>query len=359
MPVSRPQTLPSKHASLAGARKSIAAPGDVVISAVGRRQVGRREVLAMLGVAPVAALAGPGAARAQQGGLRKVGVLMYYADGDPEGKDRLATLRDRLEKLGWNDGRNVAIEARWTAGRADGMLVFPTELVTQPVDVIVAASTPLLGVLKKLTSTIPIVFTQVADPAGSGFVTNYARPGGNITGFTDFDPAVAGKWLEILKEAAPRVSHVMVLFDPEQANHKRFLDVIESSAPSFQVQIAVVTAHNRDEIEEALAKTAGQEDTGLIVLPGPLYNTQRAAIVAAAARHRVRRCIRSNITSPTAASYTTAPISSRNGKGPPATSTASSRARSRPTCRCRRRPNTSWSSISKPPRRSALPCRRR
>jgi putative ABC transport system substrate-binding protein len=225
--------------------------------------------------------------------------------------------------------------------------------------VIVAASTPLLGVWKKLTSTIPIVFTQVADPAGSGFVTNYARPGGNITGFTDFDPAVAGKWLEILKEAAPGVSHVVVLFDREQANHKRFLDVIKSAAPSFQVQIAEVTAHNRDEIDEALAKTAGQGDTGLTVLPGPLYNTQRAAIVAAAARHRMPAVypFKYYVTDGGLLYYGTNQLAQWEGAA--GYVGASSRARSRAICRCRRRPNTSWSSISRPPRRSASPCRGR
>jgi putative ABC transport system substrate-binding protein len=245
----------------------------------------RREVITLLGGT---ALAWPLAARAQQGErLRRIGVLMSYAEGDPEGKDRFAALHDQLGKLGWADGRNVAIETRWTAGHANLMLVFATELVTQPVDVIVAQSTPVLGVVKQLTNTIPVVFTQVADPAGSGFVSNYARPGGNITGFTDYDPAIAGKWLEILKEAVPRTNRVTVFFDPDQVNHQRFLRVIESSAPALKMQVSVATVHNRIEIEQAIANAAGQSDGALIVLPGPLHNTQRASIIEAAARYRL------------------------------------------------------------------------
>ena len=245
----------------------------------------RREVIALLG----GVTAGwPLAAPAQQGEeVHKIGVLMNYAEGDPEGKGRFAALRDGLTKLGWADGRNVAIETRWAAGQANLMLVFATELVTQPVDVIVAQSTPVLGVVKQLTSTIPVVFTQVADPTGSGFVTNYARPGGNITGFTDYDPAIAGKWLEILKEAAPRINRVTVFFDPDQVNHQRFLRIIESSAPTLKVQVSVATVRNRAEIEQAIANAAGQSDGALIVLPGPLHNTQRASIIEAAARYRL------------------------------------------------------------------------
>src|SRR5215469_8385270 len=129
---------------------------------------------------------------------------------------------------------------------------------------------------------IPIVFTQVADPVGSGFVSNYAQPNGNITGFADFDPSVGGKWLEVLKEAAPRIDHVTVFSDPDQINHERFLRAIEAAAPRLKPQIAVVTARSRAEIEQVIANVARQADGGVIVLPGPLYNVQRASIIEAA-----------------------------------------------------------------------------
>jgi putative ABC transport system substrate-binding protein len=238
------------------------------------------------GIAALAA-AWPLAARAQQSTVRRVGVLMNFAKDDPEGAARFAALRDRLGTLGWADGSNVLIEARWAAGRTDLMLTYASQLVSAPVDVIVAQSTPVTTILKKLTDTIPIVFTQVADPIGSGFVSNYAQPDGNITGFTDIDPPIAGKWLEVLKEAAPRINHVTVFSDPDQINHQRFLRAIDAAAPLLKVEVAVVTARGRAEIEDAIANMAVQADGGLIVLPGPLYNTQRASIIEAAGRHRV------------------------------------------------------------------------
>ena len=236
------------------------------------------------GIAALAA-AWPIAARAQH--MRRIGVLINYAEDDPEGAARLAALRDRLGTLGWTDGGNVQIEARWPAGRADLMLTYAGQLVSQPADVIVAQTTLVMTILKKLTDTIPIVFTQVADPAGSGFVSNYARPGGNITGFTDFDPPVAGKWLQVLKEAASQIDHVTVFSDPDQINHQRFLRAIETTAAPLKTPVSVVTVRSRAEIERAIRSMAGQADGGLIVLPGPLYNIQRASIIEAAARYRV------------------------------------------------------------------------
>ena len=144
-----------------------------------------------------------------------------------------------------------------------------------------------MTVLKKLTDTIPIVFTQVADPVGSGFVSNYTQPDGNITGFTDADPSVAGKWLEVLKEAAPRIDHVAVFWDPDQINHQRFLRVIEAAASLLKAQVAVVMARSRAEIEQVIANMAGQADGGLIVLPSPFYATLRASIIEVAGRYRV------------------------------------------------------------------------
>jgi putative ABC transport system substrate-binding protein len=244
----------------------------------------RREFIAVIGTASAT---WPLAAGAQHSTVRRVGVLMYYAEDDAEGAARFAALRDRLGTLGWANGRNAQIEARWAAGRPDLTLAYASQLVSQPADVIVAASTPVVTILKKLTDTIPIVFTQVADPVGSGFVSNYAKPDGNITGFADFDPSVAGKWLEVLKEAAPRIDHVTVFSDPDQINHERFLRTIQAAAPPLKAQIAVVTARSRAEIEQVIANVARQADGGVIVLPGPLYNIQRASIIEAAARYRV------------------------------------------------------------------------
>ena len=163
------------------------------------------------------------------------------------------------------------------------MLTYAAQLVSQPADIIVVNSTPLLAVLKRLTSTIPIVFTQVADPVGSGFVSNYARPGGNITGFTDFDTSIAEKWVEVLKEVVPSVNRMTVLLDPDQLNHRLFLRSIQSAAPALKVQISVAEVHNRAEIGQAISSLAGQAGSGLIVLPGPLDNTQRDLIIQSTA----------------------------------------------------------------------------
>jgi putative ABC transport system substrate-binding protein len=245
----------------------------------------RRHFITLLGGA---AAAWPLAARAQERDhVRRIGVLMNYAEIDPEGQARFSALRGQLQKLGRAVGSNIRIEIRWAAGKADLMQAYATELVGLPAEVLVVNSTPLLSVLKPVTRTIPIVFTQVADPIGSGFVSSYARPGGNITGFTDFDTSVAGKWMEVLKEAAPFVDRVTVLRDPEQANHPAFLRVIEAAASSLKMEVSAAAVRDRGEIEQAMAALAGQMDRGLVVLPGPVNNTLRSSIIQTAARHHL------------------------------------------------------------------------
>ena len=193
----------------------------------------RRGFLGGLGGAVVAwSVAARGQERVR---VRKIGVILVYAEADPEGQVRLSALRDRLRKLGWIEGSNIQVDVRWAAGKSERMRADAVEFVSRPVEVIVANSTPLTGMLRSLTQTIPIVFTQVADPVSSGLVTNYARPTGNITGFTDFDTSIAGKWIEILKQAAPLVSQVTVLVDPKQSNHHVFLNVIETTAASLKI----------------------------------------------------------------------------------------------------------------------------
>ncbi len=219
--------------------------------------------------------------------MRRIGVIMVYAEADPEGHARLSALRDKLKKLGWTEGSNIQINVRWAAGQSDRMRADALEFVGMPLDVIVANSTPLIGILKSLTQTIPIIFAQVADPIVSGYVTSYARPTGNITGFTDFDTSIGGKWLEILREAAPLVSRVTVLADPKQQNHQAFLNVIEATAGLLKTQIFASAVSDRDEIEQTITALAGQTDRGLIVLPGPVNNTRRDSIIRLAAQYRL------------------------------------------------------------------------
>jgi putative tryptophan/tyrosine transport system substrate-binding protein len=182
--------------------------------------IGRRKFLATLGGA---AAAWPLAARAQQPDrVPRIGVLMSYAQTDREGQARVAVFLDTFQKLGWSDGRNIRIDYRWGAGDADRSKALAAELVRSAPDVIVAMANPTLAELRRLTSTIPIVFAQVSDPVGSGIVAGLARPGGNITGFQNFEPAMGGKWLGVLKEAVPNMTRAVVLFGSNSASNVAF-----------------------------------------------------------------------------------------------------------------------------------------
>jgi putative ABC transport system substrate-binding protein len=244
----------------------------------------RRDVIRLFGGGAM----WPLAARAQERErMRRLGAIMNYAEVDPEGQARFSALRQQLRKLGWTEGGNLQIEVRWAGGRPDLLRAYASELVGLPVDVLVANSTPSLTVLKQVTRTIPIVFTQIADPIVGGFVNSYAHPDGNMTGFTDFDPSIAGKWIELIKEAAPSVNRVTVLMNPDQTNHQAFLRVIESATASLKLQMSAVATHNRADIEQAITALSGEADRGLVVLPGPVHNTQRQSIIALATRYRL------------------------------------------------------------------------
>ena len=172
----------------------------------------RREFITVLG----GAVAWPLAARAQQSGVRRIGVLMGVAD-DPETKGWLAAFHDRLEQLGWKTGRNLQFDERWTAGDPERNRRFAAELIGMRPDVVFAFSSIAVEALQHESRSVPIIFTAISDPVGSGFVQSLARPGGNATGFTNFVPTMAAKWLEVLKEIAPQVQHVVLLFNPRTA----------------------------------------------------------------------------------------------------------------------------------------------
>jgi len=218
---------------------------------------------------------------------RKLGVILNYVEGDPEGQARLDALNQQLAQRGWRGERDLQVNVRWAAGQPRLMREHAAEFVRQLVDVMVVNSTPLLTVVMELTNAVPVVFTQVADPVASGFLTNYSRPGANITGFTDFDVLIAGKWVELLKAAAPRVEKILVLLDPEQKNHAAFLHAAELAAAAAKLQLSRAEVHDRDGIERAIAALSGQSDGGLLVLPGPLANTQRGVIIQLANRLRL------------------------------------------------------------------------
>jgi putative tryptophan/tyrosine transport system substrate-binding protein len=244
----------------------------------------RRAFITLLG----GAATWPLAVRAQQPErIRRIGVLMLYAQTDREGQARSAALLDTLQRLGWTDGRNVRIEYRWSAGDIGREKASAAELVRSTPDVIVVSGWTGLAELKRLTSTIPIVFTQVSDPVGSGLVASLARPAANISGFQNFEPAMGGKWVGVLKEAAPNMRRAAVLFGSDSAATVAMLHAAEAAAPSLDVQVTAVDVSGGDDIERAIATFASQPDGGLIVTPHSNLPANRASIILLAARHRL------------------------------------------------------------------------
>jgi putative ABC transport system substrate-binding protein len=246
----------------------------------------RRDFMTFLGGA---ALAWPLPLNAQQPErMRRIGVMMINAESDPEGQTRISVLRRGLQELGWIEGRNVRIDYRWAAGEPDHAQTYATELVTLAPDVILANGTPALKALHRATSSIPVVFVVVVDPVGAGYVQSLARPGGNITGFSTFEPEIGSKWVELLKEVAPDLRRVAGILDPAFRSYAAVWGEIESLAPRSGLEVTeVVFREADDDIESAVAAFARQPGGGLIVLPTAINNISRDRIVALAARHRL------------------------------------------------------------------------
>jgi putative ABC transport system substrate-binding protein len=242
----------------------------------------RREFLALLGST---AVVWPLTARAQQQDLmRRIGVLMTLADTDSEGQLRVSAFRQELQKLGWIEGRNIQFEYRWAAGDAQRLRAYAQELVGIAPAVMLAGNNTALTALQEVNRTVPIVFAQVADPAGSGFVASLARPGGHVTGFALYEPAIAVKWLELLKEIAPSISRVAIIYDPSDFNSKHIQE-IEAVIASFGVQLSSFIIRSVSDIERAIDGFAIQPHGGLIILPGPFTVVHRDLIINLAIRH--------------------------------------------------------------------------
>ena len=245
----------------------------------------RRDFITLLGMA---ALARPLKARAQQGGgMRRIGVLFGLTESDPETRDRMEALREGLEKLGWTPGRNIEMDYRFGGGDGERLRAHAAELVRRKPDVLMASATTALAALRQATSELPIVFAQVTDPVGAGIVASLARPGGNITGFTQHEYSLGVKWLELLKELAPRVKRVAVIYDADNPAAAGYLATITSSAATFQAQLTSFAVRDTAEIERAIGATAADADAGIIVLPGSAPSARRDRIIALAAQHRL------------------------------------------------------------------------
>jgi putative ABC transport system substrate-binding protein len=246
----------------------------------------RREVIALLGGVAAAALR-PRTARAQQDGrTRRVGVLMNLAADDTAGRERFAAIVLGLREAGWVDGRNIQIDARWTAGDPERFRTYAAELVALAPDVILAATTPAVTALRQASRTVPIVFVGVVDPVGSGMVASLARPGGNATGFVIFEYALATKWLELLKEIAPEVKRAAVLRDPTLAAGIGQFAAIQA-AGSTGIELSAIDLRDANEIERAVAAFAGDMNGGLIVTASEFGANHPDLIAAIAARYKL------------------------------------------------------------------------
>jgi ABC-type uncharacterized transport system substrate-binding protein len=246
--------------------------------------VKRRDFITLLGGAVAA---WPLAARAQQGErMRRIGVLWYLGADDAEGQARLAALAQALKQLGWSEGGNLRIETRWAT--ADDIRRHAAELAALAPDVLVAATgTATVAALQQATRTVPIVFVTVVDPVGAGFVTSLAHPGGNATGFTVYEYSMSGKWLELLKEIAPRVTRAAVLRDPAVASGIGQFGAVRIVAPSLGVEVSPVDVRDAGEIERAVTAFARESDGGLIVTGSAAAIVHRELIARLAARNRL------------------------------------------------------------------------
>lgn len=238
------------------------------------------------------ALAGIGAAAATwsamahaQGTTRRIGVLMSYREGDDEGRSRLTAFRDSLREAGWVESRNLSLDVRWLAGDSERAAREARALVAQAPDVLLVNGTPGLAALRTLTRTIPIVFVVVTNPVGAGFVESLARPGGNITGFSSFEPEIGGKWLESLKTMTPQLTRVGVLHDPEAAGFLTLLRGTEAAAARFALHVQLIHARNPAEIQTGIERFASGGGGALVVLPNPINSVERRSIFALAERH--------------------------------------------------------------------------
>jgi putative ABC transport system substrate-binding protein len=246
----------------------------------------RREFITLLGGAAVAWSV---AAHAQQTErVRRIGVLTSSAESDQEGQSSVAAFREVLRKLGWMEGRNSEIDIRWAAADVELMKRFAKELVTLQPDLILTSSTPATAAMLQQTRTIPIIFVLVADPVGSGFVASLPRPGGNATGFTPIVGSLGGKWVELLKEIAPRVARVTLLFNPPTATFvEGYLNPFKAAATSLGAEAIVAPVNDMPGVESLVTAEAREPSSGLVVIPDAFTVGHRAEITALAARYHV------------------------------------------------------------------------
>ena len=247
----------------------------------------RRNFITLLGSTMVT---GALTAHAQQsGGMRRIGVLMSYPETDRDAQAFLAAFREGLQKLGWVEGRNVQLDTRWTsADDVERMQRFAKELVALQPDLLLGHTTTASVALQKQTSTIPIIFAFVSDPVGSGLVASFPHPGGNVTGFMVMEPTMAGKWLELLREIAPHVTRVALLFNPATATYAEYyLKPFRAAAASLAVEAIALPVRDTSELDTVIANYARDPNGGVIIMPDTFNDAHRAEITSLAARYRL------------------------------------------------------------------------
>ena len=244
----------------------------------------RRDLL--IGLLALSAAATPLPTHAQR--PKRLGILMGYAQDDPEALLRLAAFKERLGALGWTEGRNLTVDIRWTAGDVARAAAFAKELVAFQPDVILTNTTPSTAAVQRETNTIPIVFTIVSDPVGSGFVKTLSRPGGNITGFINLEASLVQKWLELLKELAPQITRVAVIYNPQTAPYTDYyLRPLNDAAQKFAVKIVPVIARSAAEIGDAITALGREAGNGLIVMTDSFMFVHRKLIIERTAREKI------------------------------------------------------------------------
>jgi len=245
--------------------------------------IARRKLIAALGVAAAWPIAALGQLPER---MRRVGVLIALEVNDAEGASELKALKQAFQELGWVDGRNLQLHVRWAGGEPNRIQAVAKELVALPCEVIVARSTPAVAALVKETRTIPIVFSYVVDPIGSGFVQSFTRPGGNVTGFQTYEFTLAPKWLQLLIEIVPSVRRVGLIHNPATAP-PGFLKTLDELSPSPSVQLVRAPVHNAVGIDAAIAELAREPGAGLMIMPDTFNDANHEQIVALAAKYRL------------------------------------------------------------------------
>jgi ABC-type uncharacterized transport system substrate-binding protein len=286
------QSGPGRYAPIALQRSAERHAQDHLIDWSRHRDEGlwvkRREFIGLLGGA--AAVSWPLAAHAQQPErMRRIGILAGLAESDPEAQARVAAFVQGLDQLGWTRGRNIRIDIRWGGGLVENLRRFAAELVHLTPDVLMATGGASLGPLVEATQTIPIVFAQVPDPLGSGFIDSLSRPGGNATGFASFDYTIAGKWLELLKQIVPSATRIAILRDPSNAPGIGQFAVLQAIAPSLSVELIPIKVRDVTEMERSMAAFARSTNGAMVVTASPSALAHRELIIKLAAPAQVAR----------------------------------------------------------------------